>query len=298
MKAAISFQPDSAKRVNIDHQIFLIAHCTICVTDHQPNGKKACVSVEEGTSKTYPDLVRIVNCSLYPRWPRPSTLLAEAQHSPMSSPFSLPSASRVFGTAVTKGKGREEEDVTGEAHVFCRGDDGKQSSAWVGSRNPHAWMTPRLHPLFALCLQRMRTSGTKRSAAGAGTRITPAFRTTREADRAPRRRKKSRADAGQEINGDNMRSRPFPVISPTRGPRVGALGRWRGARPPPGSSTLLVRASCVRGPCWVIPARTRRRAYTSIRLLLPPAPRRRAEERAASDGESVARGHVPYMSRS
>jgi hypothetical protein len=192
------------------------------------------------------------------------TPLAEAQHSPKCSPFSLPSACRVFGTAVTKGKGREEEDVSGDAHVFCRGDDGKQSSAWVRSRNPHAWMTPRLHPLFALCLQRMRTSGMKRSAAGAGTRITPPLRTTREADRAPRRRKKSRTDAGREINHDNMRSRPFPVISPTREPRVGALGRWRGVRPPPGSSTLLGRASCVRGQGWVIRARTRRHAYTYI----------------------------------
>ncbi|KAJ7910343.1 hypothetical protein B0H13DRAFT_2012514, partial [Mycena leptocephala] len=197
MKAAISFQPDSAKRVNIDHLKPLS---------------------------------------------RPSTLLAEAQHSPMCPPFSLPSASRVFGTAVTKGKGREE-DVTGDAHVFC--DDGKQSSAWVGPRNPHAWMTPRL-PHADLGYEEERS--------GAGTRITPPLRTTREADRAPRRRKKSRADAGREINHDNMRSRPFPVISPPR------------------TST-----------------RTRRRAYTSIRLPLPPAPRRRAEERAASDGESVAR---------
>jgi hypothetical protein len=55
---------------------------------------------------------------------------------------------------------------------------------------------------------------------------------------------------------------------------------------------------CTRAGLGYPSADTTSRIYIHSASSTSHPPRRRAEERAASDGESVARGHVPYMSRS
>jgi hypothetical protein len=114
----------------------------------------------------------------------------------------------------------------------------------------------------------------------------------------------SRARTGREINHDNMRSRPFPVISPTCGPRVGKEAqRERGDE----ARVLLHDETEVPLRCWAEHRVYAGRAGLSQRgrdvahipplfLYLPPSTKtsRGAHE---LDGKSITRVHVAYMSR-